>query len=119
VSLRVPVTWIVISAMMLTTCGNGEDSALVEISNTRQCRANMNTLATDQAMYHLMRGDWAASIEDLDREANRTVPLICPDCGEEYVLTCGDGCYTISCPGGVHGSVTNGHPSWSEGSPHY
>jgi hypothetical protein len=117
--LKVPVTWILLAVILLTTCGNGEDSTLVEISETRQCRANMNTLATDQAMYHLMRDDWADSISQLDTESGRPVPLVCPECGEEYLLTREDDCYTISCPGGVHGSVVNGMPSWSEGSPHY
>jgi len=107
------------SVLLLTTCGDGEDSALTEISQVRQCRANMNTLATDQAMYHLMNGDWATSINQLNEEIGRPAALVCPECGEEYVMSLEEGCYTITCPGGLHGSVSNGMPTWSEGSPHY
>ncbi len=117
--MKLPITWIFMAVLMLTTCGNGEDSAFVEISQTRQCRANMNTLATDQAMYHLMNGDWATSIDQLDEEADRPAPLVCPECGEYYVMQLEGDCYTISCPGDLHGAVSNGMPTWYEGSPHY
>ncbi len=92
---------------LASSCGGITDAA-----EERQCRANMNTLATDQAMFFTANGRWASSLEEMDRAAGRAVPLVCPSCGEPFEMELLDGGYVITCPGGIHGSIDTGSPSW-------
>jgi hypothetical protein len=80
----------------------------------RECRANMNTLATDQALYRLTNGEWADRVEDLDEIADRSEALTCPECGRPYELTATPEGYVISCPMGKHGRIETGIPSWQD-----
>lgn len=84
-------------------------------AETRQCRANMNLLSTEEALFRTTYGRWAVSIAELDRLAGRTVPLECPVCGEGYVMEAGGDGYTVTCPCGEHGSIETGSPSWTTG----
>ena len=103
-------------SLLICACGSGENSRLRDVARTRQCRANMNILCTDQAVYHMLHGNWCQSIAELDAEADRPVPLVCPLDDQEYVMAVDSTGYTIACPSGVHGSVNMGQPSWHEGS---
>lgn len=84
-------------------------------AETRQCRANMNSLSTEQALFRTTYGRWASSIAELDRLAGRTVPLACPVDGSGYAMEAGGDGYTLSCPCGEHGSIETGSPSWTAG----
>lgn len=79
-----------------------------------QCRANMNTLASDLVLYHSLNGDWADDQSILDECAHRPFPLECPACGETYCIEIGEWGYRISCPCGLHGYVEMGKVSWIE-----
>lgn len=84
-------------------------------AETRQCRANMNSLSTEQALYRTTYGRWASSIAELDRLSGRTVPLVCPSDGNGYVMEAGGDGYTVTCPCCEHGSIETGSPSWTAG----
>jgi hypothetical protein len=84
-------------------------------AETRQCRANMNLLSTEQALSRTTYGRWASSIAELDRISGRTVPLACPVDGNGYVMEAGGDGYTVTCPCGEHGSIETGSPSWTAG----
>ncbi len=100
--------------IMFSGCsGNGSES-INEISKRRQCRANLNTLCTDQANYCDAYGEWASDIEQLNQYARRTRSLTCPESGEEYILQESDSGYMITCPAG-HGSIETGRRSWTGG----
>ena len=114
--LKLHILKAVLISLLICSCGGGENSRLREIARTRQCRANVNILSTDQAVYHLLNGTWSLSIAELDTEADRPVPLVCPADDSEYVMVADSTGYTITCPSGVHGSVTTGQPNWHEGS---
>lgn len=98
--------------ILLTGC-DGAPAKLLEVSKERQCRANLNTLCTDQANYRDATGEWATEISKLDEYARRPIPLICPSSGEEYVLEEKNDGYILSCPAG-HGSIDTGRRSWNE-----
>ena len=103
-------------ALLLSSC-TGEGGSILETSNIRQCRANMNALCTDQATFADVNGRWATSPEELDESSGRLWPLECTVSHEEYTITvnhAADG-YVISCPEG-HGSIDTGRRSWCEGS---
>lgn len=103
-------------AIVLTlslSCSGEAAGKLMEISKKRQCRANLNTLCTDQANYRDATGEWATDISQLDEFARRTVSLTCPSCGEKYVLEEKNDGYILSCPAG-HGSIDTGRRSWVE-----
>ncbi len=114
--LKVHIAKALVISLLICACSGGENSRLREIARTRQCRANMNILCTDQAVYHMLHGSWSLSITELDAEADRPVPLVCPADDQEYIMVADSAGYTISCPSGVHGSVATGQPSWHEGS---
>lgn len=78
-----------------------------------QCRANMNTLSSDMAMFRVTTGSWTDDTGSLDSAAGRTVPLVCPECDEPYRVTIHDGGYILSCPGYRHGSIDTGTQDWS------
>lgn len=100
-------------AMLLSGC-DGDSQSLLEISRERQCRANMNTLCTDQANYRDAVGHWAATNEELDQYARRPRSLTCPVTEEPYIIELVDDGYVIRCPGG-HGSIVTGRRSWTGG----
>lgn len=84
-----------------------------EISETRQCRANMNELCTEIATYKNITGEWAGSVDVLDNSSGRMWPLTCPESGLDYIITSDSTGYTIECPSG-HGSISTGCRSWCE-----
>lgn len=92
----------------------GEEGSILDISRERQCRANMNTLCTDQANYRDATGRWAGTNGELDRYARRTGPLTCPVTDEHYIIELKDDGYIVICPCG-HGSVDTGRRSWTAG----
>ena len=105
------------SALMIiifSGCGGNGSESLQDISIRRQCRANLNTLCTDQASYCDAVGEWAPDIENLNQFARRTRPLTCPESGEGYILELSDYGYVVSCPAG-HGSIETGRRSWTGG----
>ncbi len=103
---------------VLVAAGSGCESGRAEDLSARwklnQCRANMNTLATDQALYMLTTGEWTGSVASLDSIGKRRRPLVCPACGCEYELDLYEGGYIIHCSVEEHGSVDTGIPSWGE-----
>jgi hypothetical protein len=101
--------------VLISISGCDENSqSLLEISRERQCRANMNTLCTDQANYCDAVGHWAGTNEELDQYARRTRSLTCPVTEELYIIELKDDGYEIRCPGG-HGSIDTGCRSWTGG----
>lgn len=103
-----------LSVIIFSGCGGSDSESISDISKRRQCRANMNTLCTDQASYCDANGEWAPDMEQLNQFARRTRPLICPEIGEEYILELSDCGYVISCPA-EHGSIETGRRSWTGG----
>jgi hypothetical protein len=85
-------------------------------AEVRQCRANLNTLSTEQAIFYSTYDRWATDIQELDDMSGRTVPLVCPSCGEGYGMTLDNGGYTVRCPDedATHGSIQTGRSSWVE-----
>ncbi|MBD3369914.1 hypothetical protein GF402_06075 [Candidatus Fermentibacteria bacterium] len=114
-SRRTALTALCILAFLCISCGAGKGNRLREASMRRECRANMNALATDQALYRLNNGVWARRMEDLDELANRDEPLACPECGRTYELEITSEGYAISCPMDKHGRIETGIASWREG----
>jgi len=108
------ITAVVIIIIGFSGCNGNDTESISEISKRRQCRANMNTLCTDQANYCDANGEWAHDGQLLDEYARRARPLTCPETGEEYILELSDCGYTISCPAG-HGSIETGRRSWTGG----
>jgi hypothetical protein len=106
---------LLIGLLVPVSCGSeGEGGGIHEISETRQCRANMNSLSTEMAGYCYCNGDWASSPEQLDCYSGRMRPLTCPQSGLDYVITTDeDDGYIIECPSG-HGSISTGRRSWSD-----
>lgn len=103
--------------LLLIACDSPEDlRSIAEISIERECQANMNVLATDQAMHHTNYGRWAVSMEELNVMVGRLWMLTCPETGEEYILEPLDDGYSIMCPYG-HGSVNTGRRSWTGNNP--
>jgi len=102
--------------LVAVSCGDGgEGGSIREISETRQCRAHMNTLCTEMAVYRDQNGEWAARTEQLDSFSGRTRPITCPGSGLDYIITIDDeGGYLVECPSG-HGSISTGRRSWCEG----
>jgi hypothetical protein len=108
---------IILAVLLLTllgSCNGNASETLGEISIRRQCRANMNTLCTDQANYCDANGEWASDIDKLDEHARRANPLRCPETDEEYLMELTECGYIISCPAG-HGSINTGRVSWTGG----
>ena len=79
-----------------------------------QCRARMNTLSSDAAMFRVTKGYWAGNTDSLDSLAGRDLPLICPACGLKYEITLHPDGYVLSCPDGLHGGIDTGIPDWAE-----
>ncbi len=77
-----------------------------------QCRANMNTLSSDMAMFRVTTGFWTDDMRSLDSSAGRSVQLVCPECGEPYGISLHERGYTLSCPGSRHGSIDTGKQDW-------
>ncbi len=103
------------AALVLITfsaCSGSGSESIEEISIRRQCRANMNTICTEQASYCDATGEWASDMEQLDQYARRAGPLTCPVSREEYLLEQSDSGYVIICPAG-HGSIDTGRRSWT------
>lgn len=78
-----------------------------------QCRANMNTLSSDMAMFRVTTGFWTDDAASLDSSAGRSVPLVCPECGLPYGISLHERGYVLSCPGNSHGSIDTGRQDWS------
>ncbi len=97
-----------------SACSGDGSESLDEISKRRQCRANLNTICTDQARYCDAQGEWASDLEQLDQYARRVRPLVCPQNGEEYILELSNSGYLIRCPA-EHGSIDTGRRSWTGG----
>lgn len=98
-----------VAAAALLAAGCGGEEALAN-----QCRARMNTLSSDMAMYRVTRGYWPGSSAPLDSMAGRSETLCCPRCGEPYRISARPDGYTIGCPDGVHGTIDTGTPDWEE-----
>lgn len=77
-----------------------------------QCRANMNTLSSDMAMFRVTTGFWTGDIGTLDSASGRSAPLVCPECDGGYGITLQEKGYVLSCPGSSHGSIDTGTQSW-------
>jgi hypothetical protein len=105
------------AALAVLLLGAGCGDQLREAARERQCRANLNTLSTDQAMFRNNHGRWATTVEDLDQLAGRTLPLMCPSCLEPYRLALAGDDYLLQCPSGEHGSIQTGTPSWAPPAP--
>ncbi len=95
-------------------CESGQADGLSNRWKLNECRANMNTLATDQALYMLITGEWTGSMAKLDSIGKRRQALVCPSCRSGYAIDLYDGGYIIHCPVEEHGSVDTGVPSWGE-----
>lgn len=109
--LRIATALIVVA---FSGCGGNGSESINEISKRRQCRANLNTLCTDQAKYCDETGEWSSDLEQLNQHARRLRPLTCPESGEDYLLELSDSGYIIRCPAG-HGSIDTGRRSWTGG----
>ncbi len=101
-------TFLSAAAVLLAVGCGGEKAA------ANRCRAGMNTLSSDMAMFRVTRGYWAESAAALDSMAGRTETLRCPLCREPYRVSARRDGYTISCPAGVHGGIDTGIPDWEE-----
>jgi hypothetical protein len=101
-----------VAALLVSGCESGKAEELSDQWKLNECRANMNTLATDQALYMLTTGEWTGSVAKLDSIGKRRRPLVCPSCGREYTIDLHANGYVISCPLEEHGSVDTGVPSW-------
>lgn len=77
-----------------------------------QCRANMNALASDMAMFRVTTGFWTDSPSALDSMAGRREGLVCPVCRSGYTITLHSGGYHLECPGAGHGHIDTGTPDW-------
>ena len=108
------ITAVAIIIISFSGCNGNDYESISEISKRRQCRANMNTLCTDQANYCDANGEWAQDLQHLDEYARRARPLTCPETGEEYILELSECGYKISCPA-EHGSIETGRRSWTGG----
>jgi len=109
------VALILVAAVVLGSgCESGQAEELSDRWKLNECRANMNTLATDQALYMLTTGEWTGSVAKLDSIGKRRQPLACPSCQREYTIDLHEGGYIIHCPVEEHGSVDTGVPSWGE-----
>lgn len=112
ITLRTAVS--IIFLIAFSACNGSDSESINEISKRRQCRANMNTICTDQANFCDATGEWASDMEQLDEYARRPRSLTCPESGEGYILEQSDSGYVISCPAG-HGSINTGRRSWTGG----
>lgn len=108
----IAIALLFVIAQLLAGCDGEEPANLLEISRRRQCRANLNALATDQAMFRDTYGRWAAGQEELDQFVGRLRPLSCPVTGELYIYELKEDGYIISCPAG-HGSIDTGGRCWT------
>lgn len=97
------------AAAAFLAAGCGGEKALAN-----QCRARMNTLSSDMAMFRVTSGYWPDSAFPLDSLAGRSETLCCPRCGEPYIVSARTDGYTISCPDGSHGEIDTGKPDWEE-----
>lgn len=110
--------WIAILAVAVTFLVAGCGRDLREESRRRQCRANMNALATEQALYRAAHQCWADSVSQLDELAGRAEPLLCPSCSRGYEMSVDGSGYVIECPSeDAHGTVVSGIPSWGDDRP--
>jgi hypothetical protein len=97
----------VAAALLAAGCGGAESLA-------NQCRARMNTLSSDMAMFRVTAGYWPDSAAPLDSLAGRSETLRCPLCGEPYRISARADGYIIGCPDGTHGEIDTGKPDWEE-----
>jgi len=103
--------------LLLIACDSTDDPRpILEISTERECRANMNALATDQAMHRTNYGRWAVSIDELDIMIGRQWSLSCPKSCDGYINEELEDGYILTCPNG-HGSVNTGTRSWTRATP--
>jgi hypothetical protein len=102
------LTLSVLASVTATGCG----SRLREASEERQCRANMNQLATEEAQFFQANNRWGELFE-LERMVRRDEPLLCPSGGGLYTITLTGSSYRIDCPCGRHGFVQDGNQSWA------
>lgn len=77
-----------------------------------QCRANMNTLSSDMALFRVTTGYWAEGVARLDSMAGRRESLKCPVCETPYEVDLHADGYFLSCPGAGHGMIDTGTPDW-------
>ncbi len=86
-----------------------QDHQMEEIT----CRCNMRSLASGESMFYGMENRYGTLEELAVSDIMENAPvLICPTCGENYIVTLNNGSYRIECPRGLHGSVEDGLFSW-------
>ncbi len=100
--------------ILVSGCRGQRQDSLIDVSQKRQCWANMNILSTDMANYRDATGHWTDNMEELDQYARRTRPMTCPVTHEPYTIRLEEDGYVLSCPCG-HGSVDTGRRSWTGG----
>ena len=82
-------------------------------SGIEQCRSNMLSISTAQAMYYGIHNSYADSWSELWEVGS--VDSLCPVCGQTYAMHAADTTYTLICPcpsEPEHGSVVDGIRSW-------
>ena len=102
-----PVGLVLVLAVLPLGCADTPEAL------RNQCRANMNTLSSDMAMFRVTTGSWTDDTGSLDSSAGRSVPLVCPECGAPYAISLHEQGYVLSCPGANHGSIDTGRQDWS------
>lgn len=78
------------------------------------CRSNMRSLATAEAMFYGMNDEYG-TIDELSSSGimDNARSLTCPTSDEGYVCDASSSTYTIRCSDNSHGSVVDGHCSWT------
>lgn len=90
-------------------------SDVSESAKRSACRANMRTLASQQAIYFALNSSFANTLAILDMAG-----VTCPSDGSAYDMAGNTTEYHISCPtlpgaaAGQHGNIDNGIPSWHD-----
>jgi hypothetical protein len=74
----------------------------------------MNTLSSDLALFRVTTGYWTNSVASLDSMAGRKESLNCPGCSTPYEITLHSQGYILVCPGGEHGGIDTGTPTWGQ-----
>ena len=75
-----------------------------------ECRANMRTIASQEVIYFANHGEYTENMEDIGMAG-----VVCPECGEPYILRAGGDKFYIECgkPSDPnHGCIDNGVASW-------
>lgn len=87
----------------------GQDHQMEEVT----CRCNMRSLASGESMFYGMENRYGTLEEIAVSDVMENAPeLICPTCGENYIVTLKHESYRIDCPCGLHGYVEDGLVSW-------